>query len=130
MKRSFDDYFNEAMDKGWWDGLVRPGPDKPPRFYLGVAGSTLRRTRGGFKQLLQELWPKLKLIVACEIRMSTTAYFSDIILPAAAFYEKIDFRFPTAHTNFLTFSDTLQRLETSSQVGAGLGGALDQPLLR
>ncbi|HET8944406.1 MAG TPA: molybdopterin-dependent oxidoreductase, partial [Dehalococcoidia bacterium] len=105
MKRSFDDYFNEAMDKGWWDGLVRPGPDKPPRFYMGVAGSTLRRTRGGYKQLLDELWPKLKLIVACEIRMSTTAYFSDIILPAAAFYEKIDFRFPTAHTNFLTFSD-------------------------
>jgi DMSO reductase family type II enzyme molybdopterin subunit len=105
MKRSFDDYFNEAMDKGWWDGLVRPAPDKPPRFYMGVAGSTLRRTRGGYKQLLDELWPKLKLIVACEIRMSTTAYFSDIILPAAAFYEKIDFRFPTAHTNFLTFSD-------------------------
>ena len=105
MKRTFDEYFKEAMRKGWWDGLVRPGPDKPPRFYMGVAGSTLRRTRGGFKQLLNELWPKLKLIVACEIRMSTTAYFSDIILPAAAFYEKIDFRFPTAHTNFLTFSD-------------------------
>ncbi len=105
MKRSFDDYFNEAMDKGWWDGLVRPSPDKPPRVYLGVAGSTLRRTRGGLKQLLNELWPKLKLIVACEIRMSTTALYSDIVLPAAAFYEKIDFRFPTAHTNFLTFSD-------------------------
>jgi DMSO reductase family type II enzyme molybdopterin subunit len=105
MKRSFDEYFNEAMEKGWWDGLVRPSPDKPPHVYLGVAGSTLRRTRGGFKQLLNELWPKLKLVVACEIRMSTTAYFSDIVLPAAAFYEKIDFRFPTAHTNFLTFSD-------------------------
>jgi DMSO reductase family type II enzyme molybdopterin subunit len=105
MKRSFEDYFNEAMDKGWWDGLVRPGPDKPPRVYLGVAGSTLRRTRGGLKQLLNEVWPKLKLIVACEIRMSTTALYSDIVLPAAAFYEKVDFRFPTAHTNFLTFSD-------------------------
>ncbi len=105
MKRTFDEYIQEAQAKGWWDGLIRPAPDKAPRVYLGVAGSTLRRTRGGFKQLLKELWPKLKLIVSCDIRMSTTAYFSDIVLPAAAFYEKVDFRFPTIHTNFLTFSD-------------------------
>jgi DMSO reductase family type II enzyme molybdopterin subunit len=105
MKRPFSEYMDEALSSGWWDGLVRPAPDKPPRVYLGVAGSTLRRTRGGFKQLLTELWPKLKLIVSCELRMSTTAYFSDIVLPAAGSYEKVDFRFPTAHTNFLTFND-------------------------
>ncbi|MDP2673403.1 MAG: molybdopterin-dependent oxidoreductase, partial [Dehalococcoidia bacterium] len=105
MKRTFDEYMQEAIDRGWWDGLVRPSPEKPPRVYLGVAGSTLRRTRGGFKQLLNELWPKLKLIISCDIRMSTTAYFSDIVLPAAGFYEKVDFRFPTAHVNYLTFTD-------------------------
>jgi nitrate reductase alpha subunit len=70
-----------------------------------VAGSTLRRTRGGFKQLLNNLWPKLDLIVSVELRMSTTAYFSDIVLPASGFYEKTDFRFPTMHNNFLTFTD-------------------------
>lgn len=105
MKRSFDEYMQEALDSGWWDGLVRPAADKPPRVYLGVAGSTLRRTRGGFKQLLNNLWPKLDLIVSVDLRMSTTAYFSDIVLPAAGFYEKTDFRFPTMHVNFLTFTD-------------------------
>ena len=105
MKRTFDEYMKEAMDRGWWDGLVRPAPDKPPRVYLGVAGSTLRRTRGGFKQLLKEVWPKFKLIISCDLRMSTTAYFSDIVLPAAGSYEKVDFRFPTAHINQLTFTD-------------------------
>src|SRR3990172_5155645 len=105
MKRSFDEYMQEAVDRGWWKGLVRPSPEKTPRVYLGVAGSTLRRTRGGFKQLLNELWPKLKLIVSFDIPLSTTAYFSDIVLPAAAFYEKVDFRFPTAHINQLTFTD-------------------------
>jgi DMSO reductase family type II enzyme molybdopterin subunit len=105
MKRTFDEYYQEAMDKGWWDGLVRPGPDKTPRVYLGVAGSTLRRTRGGFKQLLKYTWPNYKMVVSCDLRMSTTAAFSDIVLPAAGFYEKVDFRFPTAHTNFLTFTD-------------------------
>ncbi len=105
MKRTFDDYMDEAMERGWWDGLVRPAADKTPRVYLGVAGSTLRRTRGGFKQLLKHTWPNYKLIVSCDIRMSSTAAFSDIVLPAAGFYEKVDFRFPTAHTNFLTFTD-------------------------
>jgi DMSO reductase family type II enzyme molybdopterin subunit len=105
MKRSFHEYMDEAVDRGWWDGLVRPAADKTPLVYLGVAGSTLRRTRGGFKQLLQYAWPNFKLVVSCDIRMSTTAAFSDIILPAAAFYEKVDFRFPTAHINFLTFTD-------------------------
>src|SRR3989337_2427136 len=37
--------------------------------------------------------------------LSTTASFSDIVLPAAGSYEKVDFRFPTAHINFLTFTD-------------------------
>jgi DMSO reductase family type II enzyme molybdopterin subunit len=105
MKRTFHEYFEEAMEKGWWEGLARPAPDRPPRVYLGVAGSTLRRTRGGFRQLLNNLWPKLDLIVACELRMSTTAHFSDIVLPAAGSYEKPDFRFPTMHVNFLTFTD-------------------------
>ena len=105
MKRPFHEYMDEAMDRGWWDGLVRPAPDKTPQVYLGVAGSTLRRTRGGFKQLLKHTWPNYKLVVSCDIRMSTTAAFSDIVLPAAGFYEKVDFRFPTAHINFLTFTD-------------------------
>ncbi|GAG02924.1 unnamed protein product, partial [marine sediment metagenome] len=51
-------------------------------------------------------WPDgFDLIVSVDIRMSATAYFSDIVLPAAGFYEKVDFRFPTMHVNFLTFSD-------------------------
>ena len=109
MKRTFDQYFDEAMEEGWWDGLVRPAADKPPRVYFGVATSTLRRTRGGFKQLLKNLWPKLDLIVSVDLRMSSTAYFSDIVLPAAGFYEKVDFRFPTMHINFLTFTDQAVR---------------------
>ena len=93
MKRTFDEYFREAIDS-WWEDLARPAEDTPPRVYLGVAGSTLRRTRGGFKLLRENLWPKLKLIVSVDLRMSTTAYFSDIVLPAAGYYEKVDFRFP------------------------------------
>jgi anaerobic selenocysteine-containing dehydrogenase len=105
MARSFDDYFQEAVDRGWWEGVMNPGPDRPPRVLFQVGASTLRRTRGGFKQLRKHLWPILKKVVAVDVRMSTTALFSDIVLPAAGHYEKVDFRFTTAHVPFLTFVD-------------------------
>jgi len=105
MKRPFSSYIQTARDEGWWDGLERPAADRPPRVLFEVAGSMLRRTRGGYKRLLENLWPKLDLVVAVDIRMSSTARYADIVLPAAAFYEKVDFRFPTAHVNFLTFTD-------------------------
>src|SRR5450759_2106356 len=65
----------------------------------------LRRTRGGQTLLLEHLWPKLKLIVAVDMRMSMTALFSDIVLPAANHYEKIGFHIPTPHLMNATFSD-------------------------
>jgi DMSO reductase family type II enzyme molybdopterin subunit len=104
MRRPFDDYLREAVEK-WWGEVARPAEDQPPRMLLEVAASCLRRTRGGPTQLLDHLWPKLKTIATVDIRMSTTACFSDIVLPAAGHYEKVDFRFPTWHIGFLTFTD-------------------------
>lgn len=105
MKRTFDEYFNEAIDKGWWDGVVQPARDQVPQVLFGACGNTLRRTRGGGRQLLENAWPNFKLIVSIDYRMSATGRQSDVILPAAAYYEKTDFRFPTAHLNFLVFTD-------------------------
>jgi nitrate reductase alpha subunit len=55
--------------------------------------------------LLQHLWPKLKMVAVIDVRMSTTAMFADIVLPAAQQYEKISFGIPSTHTLNLTFSD-------------------------
>jgi nitrate reductase alpha subunit len=65
----------------------------------------MRRTRGGKNMLLEHLWPKLKLIVSMDPRMSTTAMHADIILPVAQQYEKIAFGIPSVHTMNVTFSD-------------------------
>ncbi len=105
MQRPFDEYFQEALNRGWWEGEARPGPDKPPRVYFEVGGNTLRRTRGGQNQLLPHFWPKLKCIVTVDWRMNTTGMFSDYFLPVAHHYEKIAFMFPTPHLMNLTFSD-------------------------
>ncbi len=106
MKRPFEEYVREALEKGWWEGVVSPPPDKPPRVLFEVGGNMLRRQRGGRTHALKHLWPKLKLIVSVDWRMSTTGMYSDIVLPAAQHYEKPNFHLASPTLLQLTFSDT------------------------
>ncbi|MHB8375847.1 MAG: molybdopterin-dependent oxidoreductase [Dehalococcoidia bacterium] len=111
MTRSFDEYLQEALDKGWWDGVVRPGPETEPRVLFQSGGNTLRRVRGGQNMLLTHLWPKLKKVVTLDYRMSTTACWSDIVLPVANQYERPAFHLPTPHMLLLIYSDEAQKPE-------------------
>jgi DMSO reductase family type II enzyme molybdopterin subunit len=105
MKRSFDEYVQEAMEKGWWDKAIEPPPETPPRVLFEIGGNLLRRQRGGQRQLLRHLWPKLRMIVSVDWRMSTTGLHSDIVLPAAQHYEKPNFPYTTPDVMNLTLSD-------------------------
>ncbi len=105
MKRPFEDYMKEAMDKDWWHGVAEPAAGKTPQVLIGIAGSTLRRTRGGLKQLLTNTWPKLKTVVSIDPRMSTTCMYSDLVLPPAWFYEREDFRFHSPSVTYCTYTD-------------------------
>ena len=95
MARTFDEYVDEALGAGWWDGLQRPGPETPPRVLIECGGNILRRTRGGRDILLEHLWPQLELIVSIDFRLSATAMHSDIVLPAAQHYEKVATHMPS-----------------------------------
>jgi hypothetical protein len=86
MKRPFQEYWDEALDKGWWNGVTYPTAEQEPRVFIEMGGNALRRTRGGQNMLLQHLWPKLKMVAVIDVRMSTTAMFADIVLPAAQQY--------------------------------------------
>ena len=103
MPRPFDDYYNESLAKGWWAGVPDKNPE--PRVFIECGGNALRRTRGGRKMLLTNLWPKLTTIATMDYRMSATALHSDYVLPIAAQYEKISFGIPSTHTLNLTFCD-------------------------
>jgi DMSO reductase family type II enzyme molybdopterin subunit len=105
MKRSFDEYMREAMEKGWWSGVDRPSADTPPRVLFNLGGNTLRRVRGGQNMLLEHLWPKLDKVVTLDWRMSTTALFSDLILPVTNQYESPRFHIPSPHTLVLNYCD-------------------------
>jgi DMSO reductase family type II enzyme molybdopterin subunit len=95
MQRTFDEFVEEALESGWWDGLQRPGPEKPPRVLIECGGNILRRTRGGSDILLENLWPQLDLIVTIDFRFSATAMQADIVLPAAQHYEKVATHMPS-----------------------------------
>jgi DMSO reductase family type II enzyme molybdopterin subunit len=98
MKRTFDEYFQEAMDKGWWDvAMAKVWQDVEPRVLFEAGGNLLRRHRGGQKMLLEHLWPKLKMIVSVDFRINTTGLYSDYILPAAQHYEKLGMGMPSCH---------------------------------
>jgi nitrate reductase alpha subunit len=105
LPRKFDDYFNEAGEKGWGDGPMRPQPGDQPRVLIECGGNMLRRTRGGKTALLDTLWPKLKTIVSIDFRINQTGLYSDYVLPAAQSYEKLGTAISTPHILNLTFSD-------------------------
>jgi len=95
MVREFDDYWREAVASKAWGAAADDTPANPPRVLLEVGGNTLRRTRGGKKALLETLWPKLRKIVCMDYRMSQTALYSDILLPATQHHEKTSFSMPS-----------------------------------
>lgn len=103
MPRSFDEYYNEAIDRGWWAGTPKKAVE--PRVFIECGGNALRRTRGGRRMLVKNLWPKLTTIATMDYRMSATALESDYVLPIANQYEKISFGIPSTHTMNLTFCD-------------------------
>jgi DMSO reductase family type II enzyme molybdopterin subunit len=105
MTKSFGEYLTEAVQRGWWGGLNRPGRGTDPQVLFVVGTNPLRRSRGGRSTLLENLWPKLEKIVAVDFRMSTTALHADIVLPAAMHYERTNLQYAITHTFRLAFSD-------------------------
>lgn len=105
LPRTFDEYFAEALEKGWWDGLDHPRPDEVPQVLIECGTNSLRRTRGGKKAVMNSLWPRLKTIVDIDFRMTQTASHADYFLPAAQHYEKVSFAITCPQVQNLTLGD-------------------------
>ena len=98
LKRSVAEYLKEALDKGYQ--FVWPKPGNDPRVIFEYGGNILRRLRG-YPFLLKTLYPKLKAWVTIDWRMTSTALFSDYVLPAAGWYEKADHKWVTTLMPYL-----------------------------
>lgn len=85
LPRPISAYLEESFENEW----QRKPPAVAPRVLL-IAGSNLLRRLRSADRLLETVWPKIKLVVNTDIRMSTTCLHSDILLPGASSYEKDD----------------------------------------
>ncbi|RIK06486.1 MAG: hypothetical protein DCC49_11305 [Acidobacteria bacterium] len=103
--RPMKEYIEESISNGWWGGLVRPDPDVAPQVLIQAGTNTLRRTRGGQRQMLKTLWPKLKMIVAVDWKMGTVGLNADIVLPVAHESEVINMHAANSHSWERMFSD-------------------------
>ncbi len=78
-------YMREAVDKNWVP--IHPEPGTRPRVFMFSGCNPLRRWPSP-QTAKEHFWPKLDLIVSVNFRMSTSTLWSDIVLPAASYYEK------------------------------------------
>ena len=92
LKQPVREAVQESLDKKWLP--LQPPAGTDPRILFHYCANPLRSVRGSQK-LTEVLWPKLKLSVVIDFRMSSTAQFADYILPAAAWYETTDHKWVT-----------------------------------
>jgi DMSO reductase family type II enzyme molybdopterin subunit len=103
--RTISEYVKEAQARGWWGGLVRPDPRTTPRVLIQAGTNTLRRTRGGGRELLKHLWPKLSMVVSADMRLNSVGMHADVVLPVACEAERIDLHAANSHSWERMFSD-------------------------
>jgi DMSO reductase family type II enzyme molybdopterin subunit len=85
LPRPVSVYLEESYRQRW----QKEPPPTPPRVLLMAGSNLLRRLRSS-DRLLETVWPRIKLIVNTDIRMSTTGRHCDLLLPGATSYEKDD----------------------------------------
>jgi anaerobic selenocysteine-containing dehydrogenase len=91
LDKTFGEYLRESIEKEFWDAdQIKPTPENPPQVLMLIANNPLRRQRSGRRTYVDELFPKLKMLFAIEPKMSASAAFCDVVLPAAWYYEKDD----------------------------------------
>jgi DMSO reductase family type II enzyme molybdopterin subunit len=102
LPRGMADYVRESIERGWT--RIHPPPDRQPRVFIFTGSNPLRRWPAP-QHARKHLWPKLDLIVAVNFRMSTSACHADIVLPAAAYYEKHGIKYGQTYLPYIVLSD-------------------------
>ncbi len=92
LKRPVAEYLRESLDKGYQYVWPKPGHD--PRILFEYGSNILRRLRG-YPFMVKTLLPKLHAFVTIDWRMTSSALFSDYVLPAAGWYEKDEHKWGT-----------------------------------
>ncbi|MFQ5666217.1 MAG: molybdopterin-dependent oxidoreductase [Candidatus Binatia bacterium] len=100
--RPASEYLREAIEKKWFP--VFPPPGRAPRVILSIFGNVLRHSRNN-TQLLETLWPQVKLAVDVNFRLNETSRWADVILPAAYWYEKTGLKYLVSFIPYVHLGD-------------------------
>ena len=88
-------YFDKSLAQKNYP--MYPLKGKDPKVFICYRGNWLNNAKG-LQKTLDTLWPKLDLIVTLNFRMDSQALYSDIVLPAAHWYEKLDLNMTGEHS--------------------------------
>jgi len=105
-------YIQESVKNGWmplWPAQPANGPKRKPRSLIVWRANYLNQAKGN-EVIEHSLWKDLDLIVDINYRMDTTALYSDVVLPASSYYEKVDLNSTDCHSYMHTFGKALEPL--------------------
>jgi len=105
-------YIQESVKNGWmplWPAQPASGPKRKPRSMIIWRANYLNQAKGN-EVIEHSLWKELDFIVDINYRMDTTALYSDVVLPAASYYEKVDLNSTDCHSYMHTFGKALDPL--------------------
>lgn len=128
LPRPTIDYIKESVANGWmplWPkGTLQNG--RQPKVMIIWGANYINQTKG-VDHVFSTLLPKLDLIVDVNFRMDTSAFYADVVLPSAGFYEKWDLNTSDLHTFVIPFSPVIPpqfQSRTDWQIWRGLAQAL------
>jgi complex iron-sulfur molybdoenzyme family reductase subunit alpha len=116
--RPIEQWIRESVVNGWmplwpkndWSKLKElKDPPRKPRAMIIWRANYLNQAKGN-ELIFDSLWKQLDLIVDINYRMDTTALYSDVVLPAASYYEKTDLNSTDCHSYIHPFGKALEPL--------------------
>ncbi len=126
--RSINEYIKESVDKGWMPLWPEHTLDtgRTPKV-LFIWGANYVNQSKGWNDLVNNLLPKVDLIIDLNLRMDTSAMYADVVLPAASMMEKWDLNTTDLHTYAIPFTpviDPMYESRSDWQIWRSLAEAL------
>ncbi len=128
LPRPVSQYIADSVGSGWmplWPKGALANNRTPKVMFIWGA-NYLNQAKGQTK-VLNVLWPKLELVVDLNFQMDTTAWYADVVLPAASFFEKFDLNTSDLTTFVIPFTpviDPLFESRTDWQIWRSLAEAI------
>ncbi len=103
LPRPPEAFLKDALARGDIHNAPTPDLDRPELIF-NLFGNPFRHSRMGYR-LAETRFRDARLIVDLTLRMDDTARHSDILLPTAAPYEKLGFKYTLAYPPYLHLGD-------------------------